>query len=173
MKTSQEGRALITKLEGKRATAYRDSAGLLTIGVGHLIRPDEPELRNAHLTDEQIDELLAADLVTAEEGVKRLFPNVKRQNQFDALVSFVFNLGESGVRNGTLDDLINKGATAEAISAKWMEYTYAGGRKVPGLITRRATEVHFYWQHLWRTAVVLLIVASIAMLTAATITATA
>lgn len=173
MKLSNEGRMLIERHEGRRNTAYRDAAGLWTIGIGHLIKPAEAYMRDSILTDAQINELFAADVLWAEQAVERLFPKVKRQNQFDALVSFTYNLGEGAVRNGTLDDLINQGASPEAISAKWMEYTRAGDRVVAGLVTRRTAEVKYYWQHLWKVPVWLLVLASACMLAAAINTATA
>lgn len=173
MKLSPEGRMLIERHEGRRNRAYRDSAGLWTIGIGHLIKPGEEYLKESTLTDAQVNELFAHDVAWAEAAVARLFPSVKRQNQFDALVSFTYNLGEAGVRNGTLDDLINQGASPEAISAKWMQYTRAGGNVVAGLVTRRTAEVKFYWQHLWKVPMCLLILASALMLAAAINNATA
>jgi len=146
--------------EGRRNTAYQDSAGLWTIGVGHLIKPDEQWMRTATLTDAQIDQLFAGDIAWAEDAVTRLFPDVKHQSQFDALVSFTFNLGASAVEAGTLDDLIEDGATPEDISAKWLSYNRAGGQVVNGLVTRRKAEVQHYWSYLWKLAVVLLFAAA-------------
>lgn len=166
MKLSTEGRKLIENFEGRRNRAYQDSAGLWTIGIGHLIGPSEPELRTAVLTEQQINDIFAEDVAWAEEAVAAIFPGITRHNQFDALVSFMFNLGPTAVRNGTLDDLINNGASAEAISAKWMQYIRAGGRTVPGLIVRRTAEVKHYWQHLWRIAVLWLVIAAAFMASA-------
>jgi lysozyme len=164
MKISTEGIKLIAAVEGRRATAYKDTAGKWTIGIGHLIRPDEEWMRTATLTDAQIDELFRKDVAWAERAVERTFPKVRRQNQFDALVSFTFNLGENGVVRGTLDNLINDGASAEEISAKWMEYIYSGGRVTPGLQLRRSLEVRKYWEHLWHYAAILLIIGAFALL---------
>lgn len=161
MRTSNEGKAHIERWEGRRHTAYQDTAGNATIGVGHLIRPSEDWLRTATLTDAQVDELFDMDLRVAEAAVQRQFPNVVRQNQFDALVSFTFNLGEGRVDAGSLDELVNSGATAEAIAAKWKEYRISGGQVTLGLVNRRASELKLYFAHLWRTAVVLLVVASV------------
>lgn len=160
MKLSAAGRKLIEAWEGRRTTAYKDTAGRWTIGVGHLIRPEEDWMKSATLTDDQINDLFAKDVAWAERAVERTFPKVKRQNQFDALVSFTYNLGAGAVLQGTLDNLINEGASAEEISAKWMEYTRSGGQVTRGLVFRRTAEVKHYWQHLWRIATVLLIIAA-------------
>lgn len=169
MKLGAEGKALIERVEGRRAKAYKDTAGKDTIGIGHLIQPHEQWMLTATLSDAQIDDLFRSDIAWAEAATARLFPGIKRQNQFDALVSFVFNLGETQVRNGTLDDLINSGAAPETISAKWLEYTRSGGRVTAGLVTRRAAEVMLYWSHLWRAVVVALVLAAL-LFTGAAIT---
>lgn len=168
MKIGAAGKALLEQVEGRSNTAYKDSAGLWTIGIGHLIRPDESWMIAATLNDAQVDELFSRDIAEAEAATSRLFPNITRQNQFDALVSFVYNLGERQVRNGTLDDLINGKATAEEISAKWMQYVRAGGKVVPGLVKRRMRELALYWKHLWGTVVLCLLIMAVAFAAAAT-----
>lgn len=160
MTIGSEGKALIERWEGRRSTAYQDTAGKWTIGIGHLIGPDEQWMRTATLSDAQIDDLFRKDIAWAEAATTRLFPKVTRQNQFDALVSFVYNLGETQVRNGTLDDLVNQGATPETISAKWREYVRSGGTVTAGLANRRADEVKLFWSHLWKAALVCLIIAA-------------
>lgn len=160
MKLGKAGKELIEQVEGRRNTAYRDSAGLWTTGIGHLIRTDEQWMITATLTDEQVDDLFAQDIAWAEAATARLFPGIRRQNQFDALVSFTYNLGATAVANGTLDDLINSGAAPEDISAKWMQYNMAGGRVVSGLVKRRMREVALYWSHLWKLAVLCLFIAA-------------
>lgn len=167
MKLGKAGKALIEKWEGRRATAYKDTAGLWTIGIGHLIKAGESHLLDATLTDVEIDRLFAQDVAWAEEATARLFPQVKRQNQFDALVSFVYNLGEPQVKSGTLDDLINANAPAEQIAAKWSQYVYSGGQRTKGLIARRADELRLYWSHLWKAVMICLVVASSLLVTTA------
>ncbi len=160
MKIGRDGKALIERWEGRRNSAYQDTAGLWTIGIGHLIGPGEQWMRTATLTDRQIDDLFSQDIAWAEAATARLFPKSTRQNQFDALLSFVFNMGETQVRNGTLDNLINDGAKPEEISAKWMQYVYSGGKVTAGLVTRRVAELALYWSHLWKLAVVCLFIAA-------------
>lgn len=160
MKLSAEGQKLIERWEGRRNTAYKDSAGKWTIGVGHLIGPNEGHLLIGPITDEQVNALFRADVAWAEQAVERLFPRLVHQTQFDALVSFVYNLGETAVRNGSLDDLINNGASPDDISAKWLQYSRAGGQVVQGLLNRRKAELAHYWSYLWRTACLFLLFAA-------------
>lgn len=173
MKLSAAGIELLSRLEGRTRTMYRDSAGLPTIGVGHLIGAGEAHLLTATLTDEQIDALLRADVAEAEEAVARQFPTVKRQNQFDALVSFLFNLGEPAVDRGSLDELIAANAPAESIASKWREYVYAGGVRMEGLRFRRQAEVQHYFRHLWLGSLLLCLIAAACLIAGGTTLLTA
>jgi lysozyme len=108
----------ITKEEGYRNKAYKDSKGLWTIGVGHLIKADEPHLLSATLTDEQVKDLLKSDLKWCSEAVESSVKVPLTQKQFDALYSLCFNIGETAFRKSTvvrrLNDKDYKGA-ADAI----------------------------------------------------------
>ena len=108
------------KHEGKRYKAYKDSKGLATIGVGHLILKSEPHLLTATLNDQQIIDLLNKDLQTAQNAINR--ENLElTQNQFDSLVSFVFNVGAGAFKRSTLLKLLKQGKTQEAAQqfARW------------------------------------------------------
>ena len=108
----------ITKEEGARNKAYKDSKGLWTIGVGHLIKSDEQHLINATLTDQQVEELLRNDLKWCSEAVESSVKVPLKQGQFDALYSLCFNIGGTAFKNSTVVKRINandlKGA-ADAI----------------------------------------------------------
>jgi len=108
----------ITKEEGARNKAYKDSKGLWTIGVGHLIKADEQHLINATLTDEQVEELLKSDLKWCSEAVESSVKVPLEQHQFDALYSLCFNIGGTNFTKSTVVKKINandmKGA-ADAI----------------------------------------------------------
>lgn len=173
MRLSSEGQRLIERWEGRRNTMYLDSAGLPTIGIGHLIKPNEAWMRTATLTDKQIDDLFRQDIAVFEQAVREEFPNVTRQNQFDALVSFTYNLGQGAVDRGSLDELVNSKAPAEDIAAKWMQYVMAGGRRVQGLVNRRSAELQLFFAHLWRIAAILIIVAAFLFAGAGTLILTA
>lgn len=174
MTTSQAGVDLIKKWEGFRATMYADAVGKPTIGYGTLIdQPGEQYLRTATITKAQAEELLRRDLVPFEKAVNDAITVPLAQNQFDALVSFVYNLGPGALRNGSLPRLINGKSDALAISAKWREYSRAGGQVLQGLVNRRREELALYWRHLWMLAVVLLFMGSMLLIGAAYFTTTA
>ncbi len=137
---------MLTELEGKRSTMYRDSAGLPTIGVGHLILASEPHLMVARLTDSQIRTLLAADVVRFENAVTNCVDVPLEQSQFDALVILAFNIGTTGFCNSTVVARINAKDTKERISEAWGRWKMAGGQVIPGLITRRNKEIDLYFK---------------------------
>ena len=110
--------SLITHEEGFRNKAYKDSKGLLTIGVGHLIKASEPHLVNATLSDQEVKELLKSDLKWCSEAVETSVKVPLTQKQFDALYSLCFNIGEGAFKKSTVVKRLNandyKGA-ADAI----------------------------------------------------------
>ena len=108
----------ITKEEGFKNTAYKDSKGLLTIGVGHLIKSDEEHLKTATLTDQEVKDLLKSDLKWCSEAVEKAVKVPLTQPQFDALYSLCFNIGETNFRKSTVVRKLNEGdyqAAADAI----------------------------------------------------------
>jgi lysozyme len=170
MTTSQRAINAIKAHEGFRATMYLDAAGKPTIGYGTLIdRPEEQYLRTATITEAEGEELLRRDLAPFEKVINDTITVHLAQNQFDALVSFVYNVGPNAFRNGSLPRLINGRADALAISTKWKEYNKAGGRVLAGLTKRRQDEVKMYWSHLHGLSAVLIILAAVCLLGGATI----
>ncbi|KNC16744.1 lysozyme [Pseudomonas sp. RIT-PI-a] len=138
MKTSPKGIALIKSAEGLRLKAYPDpgTGGLpWTIGYGST----SGVTRNMVITEAQAEQMLAADLVRFERIVERLVRVPLNQGQFDALVSFTYNVGEGNFTKSTLLRKLNAGDTpggAEQFS-RWVN---AGGKVLPGLVNRRAAE---------------------------------
>ena len=98
----------ITKEEGSRNKAYKDSKGLWTIGVGHLIMADEQNLITATLTDEQVEDLLRSDLKWCSEAVETSVKVPLQQHQFDALYSLCFNIGGTNFAKSTVVKKINE-----------------------------------------------------------------
>ena len=94
MAITQSTEALISDFEGKSNRAYKDSKGLWTIGVGHLIKSNEMHLLNMILTDSQIADLFKSDLRWCDEAVNSSVRVPLTQNQYDALYSLCFNIGE-------------------------------------------------------------------------------
>ena len=121
----------ITKEEGARNKAYKDSKGLWTIGVGHLIKDDEKDLITANLTNDQVEDLLRKDLKWCSEAVESSVKVPLAQNQFDALYSLCFNIGGTAFKNSTVVKRINandlKGA-ADAI-LMWNKPAVLEGRR--------------------------------------------
>lgn len=139
--TSERGKALIKSFEGLRLDAYPDpgtGGEPWTIGVGHTGGVKKGD----RITEAQADAFLASDLARFEKAVARLAPKTT-QAQFDALVSFAFNLGEGALERSTLLKKHNAGdyAGAKAEFGKWIN---AAGRPMKGLIRRRAAEADLY-----------------------------
>ena len=97
----------------------------------------EPE-HNRTFSKEEVDGILSADLQRFEAGVTKLFPMVLTPGQFDALVSFAFNLGLGGVQRSTLRQKVLRGE-AEAAD-EFLKFTRGGGKILPGLVKRRQDE---------------------------------
>ncbi len=146
MKTSQAGIELIKQFEGVRLESYVCPAGILTIGVGHTSAAGPPKVvPKMKITYQEANEILARDLVKYESAVDRLVTVPLSQNQFDALVSFTFNVGEGALAKSTLLKKLNAGKYSE-VPAELMKWTKGGGRELPGLVRRRRAECA-----LWRS----------------------
>lgn len=135
MKISQTGLDLIKDFEGYSATPYQDIAGKWTCGYGHLIKPGEDF--SAGITEAQAQDLLQADVETAEKSVNAHIPEDCTQNQFDACVDFCYNMD-----GGNLQVMLAHGWND--VPNQILKWTYAGGVSVPGLVRRRAAEVALF-----------------------------
>lgn len=135
MKISTNGIELIKRFEGLRLTAYRCSAGVLTIGYGHTtgVKPGDK------ITGQQADAFLHEDVLVAEITVNTNVTTRLNQNQFDALVSFVFNLGMGNFVKSTLLKKLNTADYAGAAD-EFPRWVYAGKTELPGLIRRRTAD---------------------------------
>jgi len=135
--TSQKGIEFIKSHEGFIPQIYRDAYGYKTIGYGHLLKEGEEELFRNGITREKGEELLKEDLKIAEKAVN-LWVNVPlNQNQFDALVSFVFNVGQGNFRKSALLKKLNEG-DYEGASNEFLKWI--GKPPLKGLIRRRSEE---------------------------------
>jgi len=138
-----EGLALIRRFEGFSATIYRCPAGYDTIGYGHVVRESERARFAAGITEAEAEALLASDVRRAELAVLRLINAPLTDGQFDALVSFVFNLGAAALQRSTLRRKVNRGEHAE-VPGELARWIFAGGQRRRGLIRRRAAEAQRY-----------------------------
>lgn len=142
MNISANGVKLIQQFEGLRLKAYQDAVGVWTIGYGHTGPDVTPGLV---ISQAQADALLARDLNRFETGVSRLVQVPLNQNQFDALLSFSYNLGLGSLQNSTLLRLLNQRDYAGAAS-QFPRWNKAGGKVLPGLTRRRAAEQALFLQ---------------------------
>ncbi len=145
MKTSNKGAALIKEFEGRKLTAYLCPANVWTIGYGHTTAAGPPIVRQGmRITEEEADAILRRDLVRYENGVERLVKVPLNQSQFDALVSFCFNVGEGALGKSTLLRRLNRGEY-DSVPSELMKWTRGGGKELTGLVRRRRAEAK-----LWR-----------------------
>ena len=142
MNVSERGIKLIKHHEGIRNRPYRCPAGLWTVGVGHLIGDGKslPKSWDRLFTKEEIDAILKSGLRRFELGVRRMLPNVPlRQSEFDALVSFCFNLGLGCFQRSTIRQALLRGDKKKAMESL-LKYCRAGGKILRGLQIRRMDE---------------------------------
>lgn len=138
---TQNGIDLIKRFEGFSRTVYFCPAGYPTIGYGHVVR--EIENFSCGITEEEAEDILREDLIIAERSVLRLVNVPLTDGQFDALVSFTYNLGGGAFQRSTLRRKINREEHAD-VPEQFMRWVWAGGRKLNGLIRRRKAEAALY-----------------------------
>jgi len=136
MDYSKTGLQLTERFEGCRLTTYSDVAGVLTIGYGHTGPDVVPGLT---ITQEQAEQLLQEDIANAVDAVNGLVSVQLEQNEFDALVDFVFNLGRKAFADSTLLQLLNAGDYVAA-GEQFERWSHASGKVVAGLLARRKAE---------------------------------
>jgi lysozyme len=138
-RATSAGLDIIKRFEGLRLKAYQDTGKVWTIGYGHTGAHAKP---GNVITEAQADALLVADVAEAEAAVRKLFP-VTTQNQFDALVSFAFNLGEGQVSGSTLRTKHNAKDYAGAAN-EFARWRFDNKVELAGLVKRRAAEAALY-----------------------------
>lgn len=140
MKTSSKGIEFIKRHEGFRARAYQCPAGVWTIGYGHTRGVNNGDV----ITKEQGERFLIQDLQTAEREVNS-HGLIVNQNQFDALVSFVFNVGVGNFSRSTLLRKLKVNTNDSTISYEFSRWKNGGGKVLPGLVKRRKEEAELYF----------------------------
>jgi GH24 family phage-related lysozyme (muramidase) len=140
MQTSDKGIALIKQFEGCKLTAYQDSVGVWTIGYGWTQPVDGKPIRAGKtIKQETAERLLKTGLVSYESDVSRLVKVGLTQGQFDALVSFTYNLGARSLSTSTLLRKLNAGDYAGAAD-EFLRWNKADGKVLNGLTRRREAE---------------------------------
>ena len=146
MKISIEGLSLIKKFEGLELEAYKCAAGVWTIGYGHIKDVKEGD----EISKAEADEMLVHEIEEYENYVNTAVNVPLSQNQFDAIVSWVFNLGNGNLQASTMLKVINSGDHA-GVPAQIKRWNKAGGKVLEGLIRRREAEALLYegkdWTH--------------------------
>ena len=148
MQISQKGVNLIKHFEGCRLEAYLCPAGIWTIGYGHTLDVKEGD----RVDQEAAEAFLIEDLEEFEDHVQRLVEVDLSQDQFDALVSWTFNLGYGNLAQSTLLAKLNDGLYDE-VPEQIKRWTRAGGRVLDGLVKRRNAEALLWEGKDWREAV--------------------
>lgn len=129
----------IKGFEGFRAEAYKCPAGVWTIGYGHT----GGVKKGQRVSPARAEELLLADLRSAEESVSRLGV-ARTQGQYDALVDITFNCGD--MSKSTLVRKIREGAGKDEITKEFMQWVHSDGKVLPGLMKRRAWDADRFFQ---------------------------
>jgi lysozyme len=141
MKASINAINLIKRFEGCSATAYQDSGGLWTIGVGHLIGNGKllPTEFVKPITQARIDELLISDMASTERAVNLRFTMPLEQYEYDALVCIGFNIGVGALGNSSIYKQIALGNKQKA-AEHFMDWIYVKRKVIKGLVNRRKAE---------------------------------
>lgn len=140
MKTSSKGIELIKEHEGFSSRGYLCPAGKWTIGYGHTGGVKSGDV----ISKWQAEELLRKDVLTAERALNRQRLPLS-QNQFDALVSFTFNVGVGNFQKSTLLRKVRVNVNDPSIAVEFKKWVYGGGKVLPGLVKRRQAEAGLYF----------------------------
>lgn len=144
MKISGEGLALIKKFEGCELYAYKCPAGVWTIGYGHT-KGVEPGMQ---ITEDDANNMLVEELEEYEGYINDMVQCSLSQHQFDALVSWVYNLGSTNLKNSTMLKVLNDWKHEE-VPAQIKRWNKAGGQILEGLVRRREAEALLFMGEPW------------------------
>ena len=149
---SEKALSVIKHHEGVRTKPYRCPANLWTIGVGHVLYPEQGRMKladrmtmdlrpedNRIWSMEEVDAILQRDLASFERGVNKYITTPLTQGMLDALVSFSFNVGLGTLQRSTLRQKVLRG-DKEGAAEEFLKYTMAGGKVLRGLVNRRNDE---------------------------------
>lgn len=142
MKASSKALELIKQFEGLRLKAYLCPGGVWTIGYGHTagVKP------GMVITKAQAEEYLKADLIAFERYLNGLGLALN-QNQFDALISFIYNVGTGNFSSSTLLRKVRANPQDDSIMDEFLRWVYSKGRVLPGLQRRRLAEMKLYFSN--------------------------
>jgi len=146
-KIGENGINLIKKFEGFSSKPYLCPAKICTIGYGATFYPNgkKVSMTDKAMTEAEGVELLKSMLIKFEQYVDSYCIDTITQNQFDALVSFCYNLGPTNLKSSTLLKKVNKNPNDETIRAEFMKWTKASNKVLKGLVLRRQAEADLYF----------------------------
>ncbi len=146
-KVSQKGINLIKYFEEFRSAAYRCSAGIPTIGYGTTFYPNGQRvtMSDPPINEEWAEQLLLKNLIYFEASVDSYTRDDINQNQFDALVSFTYNVGVNNFRYSTLLKRVNNNPNDPDITRQFSRWIRAEGKVLKGLVKRRTMEAQLYF----------------------------
>lgn len=140
-KINQKGIELIEYFEGNKLTAYVCPAGKLTIGIGHT---GKDVFKGMTITKEQSYELFRKDIARFETQLNSLNLSIN-DNQFSALVSFIYNLGFGSLQKSNLLLKVKANPNDDRIKGEFNKWVFSNGKKLPGLMLRRQKEAELYF----------------------------
>lgn len=146
-KTGEKGIALIKSFEGFESKPYKCPAGIPTIGFGATFYPDgkKVSMTDTPVNESQATDLLKSMLVSFEQYVDSYCRDEINQNQFDALVSFAYNLGPGNLKASTLLKKVNVNPNDVTIRDEFMKWCRSNGAILKGLQRRRQAEADLYF----------------------------
>ena len=139
MKLGERGTEILKYFEGCKLTAYQDSVGVWTIGYGHT----KGVYDGMTITQDQAEQMLLSELEEYEGYIENMVTVPLTQNQFDALVVWVYNLGPTNFKNSTLLKELNAG-NYNAAGQEITRWNKAGGKVLAGLVKRREAEAELF-----------------------------
>ena len=145
MKLSEKGFEFLKSMEGVRYKAYRCSAGVLTIYIGLTTINGKPVKEGQTITEEQGKIEFLKQITTYENAVNQNVTSKINQNMFDALTSFVFNVGAANFKSSTLLKKVNANPNDIDIKNQLLRWNKAAGKEIAGLTYRRAKEGTLYF----------------------------
>lgn len=147
-KTSSNGIDFIKKFEGFRSDPYIDSAGIATIGYGTTFYPGRKKvtMSDPSVDKEKATEIFKSMLLLFESHVDAFCRDDINQNQFDALVSFAYNVGPTNLKSSTLLKKLNKNPNDPSIKNEFLKWVKSNGKTLKGLVNRRQKEADLYFK---------------------------
>ena len=145
MKLSNNGYKFIATQEGVKNTSYPDVKGIYTIGIGFIMINGKAVTKGMSMSDDEIEKEFFVQITKYENCVNANVKSILNQNQFDALVSFTFNLGAGSLKSSTLLKKVNINPADATIANEFAKWNKAGGKVIAGLTKRREAEAKLYF----------------------------